>query len=248
MSGHNRWSKIKRKKEILDSKRSKVWTKVIREITVSARAGGDLDGNARLRVAVDKARAVNIPNETIERCIKKGTGDLDGVTYDEFTYEIFGPGGVAILAEIMTDNRNRTAGEVRNLLSRHNGNLGAAGSVAWTFKKQGVIAYDKTAVDENKITDVAIELGADDVRTEGDSLLVVTLPSEFERISAGLKKATATEPLSAEITMLPQNIVHLVGREAETAVNLLSVIEDHEDVQNVYSNLDVDDSVFESVG
>ncbi len=249
MSGHNRWSKIKHKKGLLDSKRSKIWTKIIREITVSARAGGgDINGNPRLRVAVDKGRAANMPNDTIDRSIKKGTGDLDGVNYEEFTYEVFGPGGVAILVDIMSDNRNRTAGEIRNLLTRYNGNLGASGSVAWTFKKQGVIAYDKTAVDENKVTDAAIELGADDIRSEGDSLVVVTEPKEFDRIAQGLKKTDLPAPLSAEVTMLPQNTVHLVGKEAETAVKLLNLLEDHDDVQNVYSNLDVDDSVLESVG
>ncbi len=249
MSGHNRWSKIKHKKGASDAKKSKVWTKIIREITVSAReGGGDLNGNPRLRVAVDKARAANMTNDVVERSIKKGTGDLEGVNYEEFTYEVFGPGGVAILVEMMTDNRNRTAGEIRNMLQRHNGNLGASGSVGWMFKKQAIIAYDKTAVDENKVTDAAIELGADDVRTENDSLVVVAEPKEFERIRDGLAKANLPTPVSAEVTMLPQNTVRLVGKEAETAVKLLNNLEDHDDVQNVYSNLDVDDSVLESVG
>jgi YebC/PmpR family DNA-binding regulatory protein len=249
MSGHNRWSKIKHKKEATDSKKSKLWTKIIKEITVSARlGGGDPNGNPRLRVAVDNARGVNMPNDTIDRSIKKGTGDLDGVTYEEFTYEVFGPGGVAIVVELMTDNRNRTAGEIRNLLTRFNGNLGASGSVGWMFKKQGIVAYDKAAVDENKVTDVAIELGADDVRVDKDALIVLTEPKELDRIREGLAKASLPAPLSAEVSMLPQNTVRLVGKEAESAVKLLNQLEDHDDVQNVYSNLDVDDAVLESVG
>jgi YebC/PmpR family DNA-binding regulatory protein len=249
MSGHNRWSKIKHKKEASDAKKSKVWTKVIKEITVSARVGGgDINGNPRLRAAVDKARGVNMPNDTIDRAIKKGTGDLDGVTYDEFNYEVFGPGGTAILVEIMTDNRNRTASEIRSMITRHNGNLGASGSVGWMFKKQGMIVFEKAAVDENALTDQAIELGAEDIRTEGESLVIVTDPKEFERIREGLKKAKLPEPLSAEVTMVPQNVVRLEGKDAEGAVKLVSVLEDHDDVQNVYSNMDVDDSVLESVG
>jgi YebC/PmpR family DNA-binding regulatory protein len=249
MSGHNRWSKIKHKKEASDAKKSKVWTKVIKEITVSARVGGgDINGNPRLRAAVDKARGVNMPNDTIDRAIKKGTGDLDGVQYEEFNYEVFGPGGTAILVEVMTDNRNRTAGEIRSVITRHSGNLGASGSVGWMFKKQGLVVYDKSAVDENKLTDQAIELGAEDIRTEGESLVVVTDPKEFERIRDGLKAAGLPEPLSAEVTMVPQNMVRLQGKEAEGAVKLVSALEDHDDVQNVYSNMDVDDAVLESVG
>src|SRR3954453_11709008 len=154
MSGHNRWSKINHKKEATDSKRSKVWTKIIKELTVSARiGGGDINGNPRLRAAADKARSVNMPNDTIDRAIKKGIGDLDGVVYEEFNYEVFGPGGTAVLVDIMTDNRNRTAGEIRNMLTKNNGNLSGAGSVGWMFKKQGVVVFDKGAVDENRLTD-----------------------------------------------------------------------------------------------
>jgi YebC/PmpR family DNA-binding regulatory protein len=222
---------------------------VIKEITVSARFGGaDITGNPRLRAAVDKARGVNMPNDTIDRAIKKGTGDLEGVTYDEFNYEVFGPGGTAILVEIMTDNRNRTAGEIRSVITRHHGNLGASGSVAWMFKKQGMVVFEKAAVDENKLTDQAIELGAEDIRTEGESLVVVTDPKELERIRDGLKKAGLPDPHSAEVTMVPQNVVRVEGKEAEGAVKLVNALEDHDDVQNVYSNMDVDDSVLENVG
>ncbi len=249
MSGHNRWTKIKHKKEASDSKRSKVWTKVIKELTISARlGGGDIGGNPRLRSAVEKARNANMPNDTIDRAIKKGTGDLEGVVYEEFNYEIFGPGGTAVLVEIMTDNRNRTAGEVRSVITRHGGNLGASGSVGYMFKKQGLVVFDKTAVDEDKLTEQAIELGADDIRNEGDSLVVVTEPKEFERIREGLKKAGMPDPVNAEVTMVPQTTVKLTGKEAESAVKLVHALEDNDDVQNVYSNMDVDDSVLESVG
>jgi YebC/PmpR family DNA-binding regulatory protein len=248
MSGHNRWSKIKHKKEASDAKRSKVWTKVIKEITVSARTGGgDPGGNPRLRSAIDKARAQNLPNDTIDRAIKKGTGDLDGVTYEEFTYEVFGPGGTAILIDVMTDNRNRTAGEIRNLLTKNNGNLSGSGSVAWMFKKQGLIVYDKTGVDENRLTDAAVELGADDVRDDGESFAVVTEPKEFERIRDGLGKTGLPAPVSAEVTMVPQNTVHLTGKDAQHAIKLLGALEDHEDIQNVHSNLDVDEATLDSV-
>jgi len=249
MSGHNRWSKIKHKKEASDSKKSKLWTKVIKELTLSARlGGGDVSGNPRLRAAADKARSVNMPNDTIDRAIKKGTGDLEGVNYEEFNYEVFGPGGAAVLVEIMTDNRNRTASDIRSVITRHGGNLGASGSVGWMFKKQGLIVYEKAVVDEDKVTELAIELGADDIRAEGESLVVVTEPKEFEIIRDGLKKAGLPAPHSAEVTMVPQNIVKLVGKEAEGAVKLVSALEDNDDVQNVYSNMDVDESVLESVG
>jgi YebC/PmpR family DNA-binding regulatory protein len=245
MSGHNRWSKIKHKKGASDAKKSKVWTKLIKEITISARTGGDPTGNPRLRTAIDKARGQNMPNDTIERAVKKGTGELGGVNYEEFNFEAYGPGGTAILMEIMTDNRNRTTGEIRNILTKGNGNLGSSGSVAYMFKKLGVVAYESSAVDENKVTDAAIELGAEDVKTEDDVLTVITTPKEFERIRDGLKAAGMPEPLSAEVTMVPENKVHLAGRDAEVALKLLDALEDNDDVQNVYSNLDVDDSELE---
>jgi YebC/PmpR family DNA-binding regulatory protein len=245
MSGHNRWSKIKHKKGASDAKKSKLWTKVIKEITISARSGGDPTGNPRLRAAVDKGRAVNMPNDTIDRAIKKGTGELEGVNYEEFTFEAYGPGGTAILMEIMTDNRNRTTGEIRSLLTKNNGNLGSSGSVAYIFKKLGVVAYEKSAVDEDKVTEAAIELGAEDVRAEDDMLTVITEPKEFERIRDGLKAAGLPDPASAEVTMIPQNKVHLTGRDAEVALKLLDALEDSDDVQNVYSNLDVDEADLE---
>jgi YebC/PmpR family DNA-binding regulatory protein len=189
-----------------------------------------------------------MPNDTIDRSIKKGTGDLEGVTYEEFAYEVFGPGGTAMIVEIMTDNRNRTAGEIRSMLTKHGGHLGASGSVAYMFKKQGVIVFDKSVVDENALTDQAIELGAEDIRAEGDVLTVYTEPRELERIRDAMKGAKLPAPLSAEVTLVPQNVVRVTGADAEKVVKLVSVIEDHDDVQNVYSNMDVDDSVLESVG
>jgi len=249
MSGHNRWSKIKHKKEATDSKRSKTWTKVIKEITVSARlGGGDVTANPRLRTAVDKGREVNMPNDTIDRAIKKGVGDLDGVQYEEFHYEVYGPGGTALLVEIMTDNRNRTAGELRSVITRHGGNLGALGSVSYMFKKLGQIVFEKAAVDENKVTDAAIELAAEDIRAEGESLVVVTEPKEFDRIRDGLKAAGLPTPLHAEVSLVPQNVVHLEGKEAVSALKLVAALEDSDDVQNVFSNMDVDESALESAG
>jgi YebC/PmpR family DNA-binding regulatory protein len=249
MSGHNRWSKIKHKKGATDAKKSKMWTKVIKELTVSARlGGGDVGANPRLRTAVEKARDVNMPNDTIDRAIKKGSGDLEGVQYEEFHYEVFGPGGIAIMVEIMTDNRNRSASEVRSIITRHGGNLGAPGSVSHMFHKLGQIVYDKAAVDENKATDASIELGADDIRTEGESLVIVTDPKEFERIRDGLKAAGLPVPLHAEVSLVPENIIHLEGKDAAAAVKLVSMLEDSDDVQNVFSNMDVDESVLEGAG
>ena len=249
MSGHNRWSKVKHKKEATDAKKSKLWTKAIKEITVSARlGGGDINGNPRLRTAVDKGRAVNMTNDVIERSIKKGIGDLDGVAYEEFSYEVYGPGGTAMIVDIMTDNRNRTASEIRNLLQRHSGNLGASGSVAYMFKKQGVLVFDKSEVDENAVTDLAIELGADDVKSDAESITVLTEPKEFERIRDAFKERKVAAPATAEVTMVPQTLVHVTGADAEKAVKLVSALEDNDDVQNVHTNLDVDESVLESAG
>ncbi len=224
---------------------------MIKELTVSARlGGGDINGNPRLRTAVDKARDVNMPNDTIDRAIKKGTGDLEGVQYEEFHYEIFGPGGTAMLVEIMTDNRNRTAGEVRSLIARHGGNLGASGSVAYMFKKLGLIVYEKAAVDENKVTELAIELGADDIQTEGESLdRRDRSQGASSAVREGLKKARASGAAARRgHDGPPDGRARSVGKEAVIAVKLVAALEDNDDVQNVYSNMDVDESVLESVG
>ena len=243
MSGHNRWSKIKHKKEATSAKKSKLWTKLIKELTVAARiGGGDPDGNPRLRTAMDKARTQNLPNDTIDRAVKKGTGELGDVNYEEMVYEVFGPGGSAILVEIMTDNRNRTAGEIRNMLTKHGGHLGASGSVAWMFKKQGLVVFEKVAIDEEKVTDAAIELGAEDVRDEGESLVLVTEPKDFETVRDGLAKAGLPPAAHAEVTMVPQNTVHLTGDDALTALKLVDLLEDHDDVQNVYANREAEEA------
>jgi YebC/PmpR family DNA-binding regulatory protein len=248
MSGHSHWATIKHKKGAIDAKRGKLWSKLSRAIIIAARnGGGDPTMNLKLRYAIDKAREVSMPKDNIDRAIKRGTGESGGEALEELTYEGFGPGGTAILIDVMTDNRNRTAGEIRNLLTKNNGNLSGLGSVAWMFKKQGVIVFDKTGVDENRLTDAAVELGADDVRDDGESFAVVTEPKEFERIRDGLAKTGLPAPVSAEVTMVPQNTVHLTGKDAQHAIKLLGALEDHEDIQNVHSNLDVDEATLDSV-
>jgi len=249
MSGHSHWATIKHKKGAIDAKRGKMFSKLSRAIIIAARhGGGDPEMNLKLRYAIDKAREVSMPKDNIERAIAKGTGaDSDAEAIEEVVYEGYGPGGVAILIDAATDNRNRTAGEIRNLLMKNNGNLSGSGSVAWMFKKQGLIVFDKTGVDENRLTDAAVELGADDVRDDGESFAVVTEPKEFERIRDGLGKTGLPAPVSAEVTMVPQNTVHLTGKDAQHAVKLLGALEDHEDIQNVHSNLDVDEATLDSV-
>jgi YebC/PmpR family DNA-binding regulatory protein len=245
MSGHNKWSTIKHKKAAVDAKRSKVWTKIIKEITVSARlGGGDAGGNPRLRAAIDKARGANMPNDNITRAIKKGTGEEGGVQYEELTYEAYGPGGVAVLVEIMTDSRNRTASEVRHLLERHNGKLAAAGAVSYLFKKHGVLTFDRQQ--EDAVTELAIELGADDLRTSESTIDVITDPHAFEQVRSGFEEK-GLKPQHAEIQMVPQTSVHIDGREAESMVKLMNALEDHDDVQNVYANFDIDDKVLEQL-
>lgn len=245
MSGHNKWSTIKHKKAAVDAKRSKVWTKIIKEITVSARiGGGDPNGNPRLRAAVDKGRGANMPNDTIDRAIKKGTGESGDVNYEEITYEAFGPEGVAILIEVMTDNRTRTVAELRHVLERYAGNLGASGSVAWMFKKKGVISIEKAAASEDRLMELALEAGADDVRDAGDSWEVETDPTAFDAVKDALGKAGIAVQL-AEVSMIPGNRVHLEEGKASTMLKLMGALEDNDDIQNVYANFDIDDDVME---
>jgi len=247
MSGHNRWTKIKHKKEATSAKKSKLWTKLIKEITVAAKlGGGDPAGNARLRQAIDKGKAGNVPSENIERAIKKGTGELEGVDYEEFHYEVYAPGGAAILVEVMTDNRNRTASDVRSIINRTGGNLAAQGAVSWMFHKRGIVAFDPAQIDADAVTDAAIELGAEDVNEEEGALVVTTSPQAFEVVLEGLKKLG--DPITAEVTRVPENTVKLEGDEAEAALKLISMLEDSDDVQNVYANLDVDESLLEADG
>lgn len=239
MSGHSKWSSIKHKKALKDARRGKLFTKFIKEITVAARmGGGDINGNPRLRTAVLTARQNSMPADNIERAIKKGTGELEGVTYDEVTYEAYGPGGVAVLVQTLTDNRTRTVSEIRNLLDKHNGNLGTTGSVAWMFQKRGLLTVERAGVDEDRVMEVALEGGADDVRDAGDILEVLTSPEQFEAVKTALEGGKV--PIaSAEVTMMPSSTVAISGKHAEQMVKLLEALEDHDDVQNVSSNMDI---------
>jgi len=239
MSGHSKWSSIKHKKALKDARRGKLFTKLIKEITVAARmGGGDINANPRLRTAVLTARQNSMPSDNIDRAVKKGTGELEGVTYDEVTYEAYGPGGVAILVQVVTDNRTRTVAELRNLIQKHGGNLATANAVAWMFHKRGLLTVERAGVDEDRVMEVALEGGADDVRDVGDILEIVTTPDAFEGVKAALDKATV--PLgSAEVTMIPESTVAITGKPAEQMVRLLEALEDHDDVQNVSSNMDI---------
>jgi len=243
MSGHSKWHTIKHKKGATDAKRGKIFTKMIKEITVAARTGGsgDVDSNARLRKAVNDAKAVNMPNDTIDRAVKRGTGQLEGVAYDEITYEGYGPSGVAVLVETMTDNRNRTVAEIRHIFSKNGGNMGESGSVAWMFDKKGYIVVDKAAKSEDELFEIAIEAGADDMQDEGDVFEIFTAPDTFEAVAEALK-TSGIEPQAAEISMIPQNYIALTGQDAKTMMKLYDALDDNDDVQKVYANFDIDES------
>jgi YebC/PmpR family DNA-binding regulatory protein len=239
MSGHSKWSTIKHKKAQKDARRGKIFTKLIKEITVAARmGGGDINANPRLRTAVLAARQNSMPSDNIERAIKKGTGELEGVTYEDIIYEAYGPGGVAMLIQVLTDNRNRTVAEIRSVVTKHGGNLAESGAVGWMFQKRGLIAIERAKVDEDKVMEIALEAGAEDVREAGDLLEVVTGPGEFEAVKIALE-AGKFALASAEVTMLPQSTVAITGKSAEQMVKLLEVLEEHDDVQNVSSNMDI---------
>lgn len=246
MSGHSKWHTIKHKKGALDAKRGKIFTRLIKEITISARVGGsgDVNANARLRKAVNDAKAANMPNDTIERAIRRGTGEEEGVTYEEITYEGYGPGGVAVILEATTDNRNRTVSELRHLFSKNGGNLGESGSVAWMFTKKGSILVDAAAKSEEEMLEIALEAGADDMETEDGSYQIYTSPDSFHAVLESIK-AKGIEPVSAELAMVPQNYIRLEGSQATHMLKLYEALDDHDDVQNVYANFDMDDSVME---
>ena len=246
MSGHSKWHTIKHKKGATDAKRGKIFTKLIKEITVAARTGGsgDVDTNARLRKAVTDAKGMNMPNDTIDRAIKRGTGQLEGVAYDEITYEGYGIGGVAVLVETMTDNRNRTVAEIRHIFSKNGGNMGEAGSVAWMFDKKGYIVVDKAAMGEDALFEVVIEAGADDMQDEGEVYEIFTTPEAFEAVTDALK-AAGVETQAAEISMIPQNYIALTGDDARKMMKLYDAIDDNDDVQKVYANFDIDESEME---
>jgi YebC/PmpR family DNA-binding regulatory protein len=243
MSGHSKWATIKRKKAATDAARGKVFSKLIKEITIAARhGGGDLDGNPRLRTAVATARAANMPANNIERAIKRGTGELEGVTYEETHYEGYGPGGVAVLVEVATDNRNRAAGDVRHIFTKFGGNLGEAGSVAYLFKPRGLVVIDKSAIAEDALIEAALEAGADDVSTEGDAYEVLTPPHQLEAVKEALA-ARKIPVQSAEITKIASVLVPIGEAHAGTVFKLVEALEDHDDVQKVYANYSVSDEV-----
>lgn len=243
MSGHSKWASIKHKKGAMDAKRGKLFSKLIREINVAARlGGGDPDANPRLRTIIAKAKEANMPADNIKRAIQKGTGELPGVVLEEYTYEGYGPGGVAILVEAMTDNRNRTTARLRSLFSKGGGNLGEAGCVAWMFSKKGFITLDKEGLDEEKVFDLAIEAGAEDVKTEETGYEITTELGNFEAVVAALKEDNII-PTYAETTMVPQSYIKLAGNEAKQVLRLVENLEDDDDVQHVYANFDVPEEV-----
>ena len=242
MSGHSKWHSIKHKKGALDAKRGKLFTKFIKEITVAARSGGgDPDGNARLRKAILDAKAGNMPNDTIERAIRRGTGEEEGVNYEEITYEGYGPRGVALLIEAMTDNRNRTVAEIRHLFSKNGGNLGESGSVGWMFEKKGYIVVDKAAKAEDELFELAIDAGAEDLRDDEENFEIITSQEKFEGVLAAVKSA-GIEPQVSEVTMVPQNYIKLDGQEARQMLKLMEALEDHDDVQKVSANFDISEA------
>jgi len=248
MSGHSKWATTKHKKAAIDSKRSGVFTKIIREMTTAARiGGGDPEGNARLRTAILKAKEANMPADNIKRAVQKGTGEIAGVVYEEMTYEGYGPGGVALLIHIMTDNKNRTAPEIRHLLSKHGGNLGEAGSVSWMFEKKGYMTLPKKKTNEDQLMTVALDAGAEDIRSgDTENYEVITLPADFEKIKKTLEDAKLILAFS-EITYLPQSTVHLEEKEAEQMIKIMEALEDHDDVQNVSANFDISDDIMEKI-
>lgn len=248
MAGHSKWANIKHRKAAVDAKRGKIFTKLIRELTVAAKeGGGDPEANPRLRTAVATAKGANMPNDTIERAIKRGTGDIEGVVYNEIFYEGYGPGGSAVYVKTLTDNRNRTVSDIRRIFTKHGGGLGENGCVAWMFDLKGRIAFKGDSVDEDALFDLVIDAGADDVRTEDSEIVVITPTESYEAV----KKAVADAGIqyeSAEVTMIPQTNVRIEGREAEHMIRLMEALEDSDDVQNVYANFDIDEQLLEAIG
>ncbi len=246
MSGHSKWHSIKHKKAAADAKRGRIFTRIIKEITVAARlGGGDPDANPRLRTVLEQAKAVNMPAENIRRAIRRGTGEEPGVAYEEVTYEGYGPGGVALLIEVLTDNKNRTVGELRHLLSKHGGSLGEVNSVAWMFEKKGYIVVDKAQANEEQLMTAVLEAGADDMRDDGSNWEIISTPEAFPKVHEAVK-ALGIEPLSAEVSMLPQSYVKLEGREAQQMLKLMEALEEYEDTRHVWSNFDIEEQEIEA--
>jgi len=247
MSGHSKWATTKHKKAATDAKRGKIFTKIGKEITVAAKlGGGDPSGNPRLRTAVAKAKAVSLPAENIKRAIQKGTGELPGVSYEEVMYEGYGPGGVAVIVEVMTDNRNRTVSEIRNIFSKSGGNMGEAGCVAWMFHKKGYLVVNRAKSDEDKLMTIALDAGAEDMQTEDDNFVITTPQHDYEKVKKALEDAGVSLEVS-EITMVPQTYVKLEGKEAQQMLRLVETLEDNDDVQNVYANFDIPEEVMNAV-
>ena len=247
MSGHSKWSSIKHRKAAQDAKRGAMFTKIIKELTVAARlGGGDMEMNPRLRTAVQKAKAVNMPQDTMQRAIMKGTGELPGVNYEETTYEGYGPGGVALILTALTDNRNRTVAEIRKIFSKNGGNLGEAGCVAWMFQKRGLLVIDKDKVDEDELFAIALDAGAEDVRPGDGMYEVVTALEDFEPVKQAVS-ANGIEPSTSELSLIPQTSVRLEGNQARQLLKLMEELEEHEDVQTVYGNFDIPDEVLAEV-
>jgi len=241
MSGHSKWSTIKHKKAALDAKRGKVFTKVIKELMVAAKSGGsDPDSNPRLRQAISTAKASNMPNDTMSRAIQKGAGELEGVNYEEISYEGYGPGGVAIIMEIMTDNKNRTVAEIRHLMSKYGGNLGENGSVSWMFEKLGQITLSKNS-DEEKAFDHALEFGADDFNALENTFLITAAPSETVNVAEAMTEK-GYEVISSEVELVPKNMMKISGDQLKKLVLLLSLLEEHDDIQNIYSNVEFEET------
>src|SRR6201987_3322195 len=246
MSGHSKWATIKHKKGALDAKRGKIFTRLIKEISIAAKNGGDPDTNPRLRTAIAAAKAENMPADNIKRASQRGTGELPGATYEEFTLEGYGPGGVAILADINTDNRNRTVSEIRHVFSKNGGNMAEAGAVSWMFHKKGDIIVPKSAAKADDLMTIVLDAGADDLRDDGDNWEVLTETSAYEAVLEAVKKA-GIEPVSASVTMIPQNYIKLEGSQAATMIRLIEAFEEHDDVQNVHANFDIDQKLLEEV-
>jgi YebC/PmpR family DNA-binding regulatory protein len=243
MAGHSKWAQIKRKKAVTDSRRGQLWTKLLKEISVAARlGGGDSEGNSRLRTAVQDARSANVPNDNIDRAIKRGTGQLEGMSIEEVTYEGYGPGGVAVLVETVTDNKNRTVSEIRHLFARNGGNLGENGCVSWMFEKRGYFAIDNKEMTEEQFMEVALELGADDISIEDESYEIFTRPEDYGAVRDALEQRELAL-VSRELAMLPQNYVQVDDESAPGVLRLMEALEEHDDVQNVWANFDLDEDV-----
>jgi YebC/PmpR family DNA-binding regulatory protein len=245
MSGHSKWHSIKHKKAAADSKRGRIFTRLIKEMTAAARmGGGDPDANPRLRLAIATAKAANMPAENIKRAVMRGTGELPGVSYEDVNYEGYGPGGVAIFIHVLTDNRNRSVAELRHILSKNGGNLGESGCVSWMFDRKGYFVVEKSSVDEDKLLEIALGSGADDMRDDGSNFEILTAPENFDAVRSALESENVPTA-AAEISMIPQNYVKLEGKPAQTMIKLMEALEEHEDVQNIWANFDIDDAEFE---